>query len=96
VSRVIVAPSARDDLEALVKSHSLPADTTRRVRRSLERPARFPRLGRRIEEGRWVDYRFVLGPWRWMIVLYKYDDQADEVMVASFEDGRSSRAAVRR
>ena len=38
--------------------------------------------------------RFVLGPWRWLIVLYKVDDESDTVMVASFEGGRSSAAAA--
>lgn len=93
---VVVAPSARDDLERLIKSHSLPADTTPRIKRSLEPLERFPLLGRAIEGGRWAGYRFVLGPWRWLIVLYKYEEQADTVMVASFEDGRSATAATSR
>jgi len=36
----------------------------------------------------------VLGPWRWLIVLYRFDAESDTIMVASFEDGRSSTAAA--
>jgi plasmid stabilization system protein ParE len=91
MARVVVAPSARDDLERLIKTHSLPPDTTARVKRSLERLSRFPRLGRAIEHGRWAGYRFILGPWRWLIVLYKYDEPHDTVLVAALVDGRHAR-----
>jgi hypothetical protein len=94
VARVLVAPQARDDLERLIRTHSLPPDTRDRVKRSLKPFERFPLLGRAIEHGRWSEYRFILGPWRWLIVLYKYDPENDTVMVASFEDGRSSAPAT--
>jgi mRNA-degrading endonuclease RelE of RelBE toxin-antitoxin system len=94
VARVLVAPGARDDLERLIRTHSLPPTTRERVRRSLRRLERFPLLGRAIERGRWNGYRFILGPWRWLIVLYKYDAEEDTVLVASFEDGRASTAAT--
>jgi plasmid stabilization system protein ParE len=93
MARVIVAPSARESLERLIKTHSLPSTTKTRVKRSLNRLGRFPLLGRAIEEGRWSGYRFILGPWRWLVILYRYDEESDTVMVASFEDGRSSTAA---
>jgi plasmid stabilization system protein ParE len=95
MAHVVVAPSARDSLERLIKTHSLPPSTTARVKRSLDRLGRFPLLGRAIEEGRWSGYRFILGPWRWLVVLHRYDEESDTVMVASFEDGRSSAAAAR-
>lgn len=94
MAQVVVAPSARDSLERLIKTHSLPPSTKTRVRRSLGRLGRFPLLGRAIEEGRWSGYRFILGPWRWLVILYRYDEATDMVMVVSFEDGRSSAAAV--
>jgi plasmid stabilization system protein ParE len=94
VARVLVAPGAREDLERLIRTHSLPPDTKGRVKRSLERLGRFPLMGRSIEQGRWSGYRFILGPWRWLIVLYKYEEESETVMVASFEDGRSSTAAT--
>jgi hypothetical protein len=96
MARVLVAPSARDDLERLIKTHSLPSSTNARVRRSLARVDRFPLLGRAIDEGRWSGYRFILGPWRWLIVLYKYDAPTETVMIAAFEDARSSTAATSR
>jgi hypothetical protein len=89
VTRVLVAPSARDDLDRLIRSHSLPADTPKRVRRSLERLDTFPLLGRELT-GRWSGYRFLLGPWRWLIVVYAFDPETETVMVVSFEDARSS------
>ena len=93
MARVVVAPTARDSLERLILTHSLPPTTKTRVTRSLHRLGRFPLLGRAIEEGRWSGYRFILGPWRWLVILYKYEEQSDTVMVASFEDGRSSTGA---
>ena len=93
MARVVVAPTARDSLERLILTHSLPPTTKTRVTRSLNRLGRFPLLGRAIEEGRWSGYRFILGPWRWLVILYKYEEQSDTVMVASFEDGRSSTGA---
>ena len=51
-----------------------------------------PRLGAPLE-GRWEGFRFVIGPWRWVIVVYQYDEERDEVTIATFQDGRSSQAA---
>ena len=92
MSRVLVAPAAAADLARLITTHSLPADTPSRVRRSIEPLARFPLLGASLE-GRWRDYRFVLGPWRWMLIVYAYDDEADVVAVVTIQDGRASTTA---
>lgn len=92
MARVLVAPAARQDLQELIRTHSLPPDTTDRVTRSLRRLELFPLLGGAIDEGRWSGYRFILGPWRWLLILYKYERESDLVMVASFEDARSSNA----
>jgi mRNA-degrading endonuclease RelE of RelBE toxin-antitoxin system len=94
VAEVLVAPAAREDLQRLIRTHSLPPNTTDRVKRSLRRLEKFPVLGRAIEEGRWSGYRFILGPWRWLIILYQYDPNNNTVMVSSFEDGRSSAVAT--
>jgi len=91
VARVIVTPTAVDDLDRLVLTHSLPADTRARVRRSLEPCARFPRLGAPLE-GRWAGFRFILGPWRWMVVVYVYDEDDDRVAIVTIQDGRASRS----
>jgi hypothetical protein len=92
VSRVLLAPAAIADLARLVTTHSLPADTSSRVRRSIEPLARFPLLGASLE-GRWRDYRFVLGPWRWMLIVHTFDEAADVVAAVTIQDGRTSTAA---
>lgn len=92
MSRVLVAPEAVADLTRLITTHSLPADTPSRVRRSIEPLAHFPLLGATLE-GRWRDFRFVLGPWRWMLIVYAYDEEADLVAVVTIQDGRTSTAA---
>jgi hypothetical protein len=93
VATVVITPTARHDLETLIRSHSLPADTVGRFRRSLEGLETFPRIGATLD-GRWARYRFVLGPWRWMLVVYLYDETLDRVAIATIQDARSSRAAT--
>ncbi len=91
MTRVVVAHRAVDDLARLVRTHSLPRGTQDRVRRSIEPLAQFPLLGPPLA-GRWEGLRFILGPWRWMLVVYRYDEGTDEVVVLTILDGRSSRA----
>ena len=93
MARVLVAPAATADLARMIATHSLPADTRARVRRSIEPLARFPLLGAPLE-GRWLGYRFILGPWRWMLIVYTYDREADVVAIATVQDGRTSAAAT--
>ena len=93
MSRVLVASEAAADFARLIATHSLPADTPSRVRRSIEPLARFPLLGAALE-GRWRDFRFVLGPWRWMLIVYAYDDESDLIAVVTIQDGRESTAAT--
>jgi hypothetical protein len=38
--------------------------------------------------------RFILGPWRWMLILYSYEEHDDLVLVVAFQDARSSAAAT--
>jgi hypothetical protein len=93
VARVLVAPAASADLTRMITTHSLPTDTRDRVRRSIEPLARFPLLGALLEGG-WERYRFVLGPWRWMVIVCAYDVETDVVTVATIQDGRTSAAAT--
>jgi plasmid stabilization system protein ParE len=93
VSAVIVTPTALHDLESLIRTHSLPATTRERVNRCLEPLRRFPLLGAPLH-GQWARFRFVLGPWRWMIIVYEHDQEADRVAVITIQDGRSARAAT--
>lgn len=81
------------DLERMIITHSLPPDTRERVRRSLRPLEQFPRIGRQLEE-RWKPLRFILGPWRWMLILYSYEEPDDLVLVVAFQDARSSAAAT--
>lgn len=93
MSEVRLGPEAVEDLDRLILTHSLPADTRSRVRRSLGVLERFPRLGRALDEP-WAPLRWTLGPWRWLLVLYMYDEQKDCVFVLSFQDARSSHAVT--
>ena len=44
--------------------------------------------------GRWSRYRFVLGPWRWLIIVYVYDPDSEVVAIVTVQDGRSGAAAT--
>jgi hypothetical protein len=88
MARVVVVPAAAEDLARLIVTHSLPADTTERVKRSLRPLAEFPLLGAQLE-GRWDEFRFILGPWRWMLILYTFDRAKDLVSVVAVQDGRA-------
>jgi hypothetical protein len=93
VTRVTLSAVAVEDLDRLILTHSLPADTRRRVARSLRALERFPRIGHTLE-GRWSRFRFVLGPWRWLLVVYAYEEERDEVLIVTMQDARSSSAAT--
>jgi hypothetical protein len=93
VARVVIAPAAVADLERLILTHSLPAETGLRVRRSIEPLAQFPLLGAMLG-GRWGAYRFILGPWRWLLIVYAYDAETDLVAVLTVQDARSSSAVT--
>jgi plasmid stabilization system protein ParE len=93
VARVEVARAALADLDRLVRTHSLPRDTRERVRASLEPLQRFPRLGPELA-GRWTGFRFILGPWRWMLLVYVFDERSDRVVVVTIQDARTSTAAT--
>lgn len=95
MAHVVVAPTAIADLDALIHSHSLPADTRERLKRSIRPLADFPLMGAALA-GRWDGYRFILGPWRWMIVMYAYDADSHRVEVVTIQDGRSARSVTAR
>jgi len=93
VARVMLSPRALDDLDRLIATHGLPARTRARLGQSLQSLAASPRLGARLH-GRWEGYRFVLGPWRWMIVVYHVDDEDEVVAVVTIQDARMARVAT--
>lgn len=90
---VELARAAVEDLERLIAVLSLPSDTRERVRHSLAPLKEFPRLGPELT-GRWSGMRFLLGPWRWMLLVYEYDPTVDRVVILTIQDARSSSAAT--
>lgn len=89
---VVFAESAVVELRTMIRTHSLPADTGPRVANSVRPLERFPFLGPALA-GDWHGYRFVLGPWPWMVLVYEV--QPDErVVVVTVQDARSSSAAT--
>ena len=92
MATVVVTPTAVEDLQRLIRTLSLPANTTERVRASLEALSTFPQLGAPLS-GRWEDFRFVLGPWRWMLLVYGYDLATDRVAIVTIQDARSAESA---
>jgi plasmid stabilization system protein ParE len=89
VARVVVTEAAAYDLAELIHSHRLPADTKQRVRRTLAALADFPELGAELG-GALAGRRFVLGPWRWMVIVYRFYPDRDLVAVLAMVDGRTS------
>jgi mRNA-degrading endonuclease RelE of RelBE toxin-antitoxin system len=93
MAKVELAAAAVEDLDRLTLTLTLPTDTRERVRRSLIALRQFPRLGPELG-GRWSGLRFILGPWRWMLIVYQFDEPGDRVTVVTIQDARSSRAAT--
>ena len=93
MARVELSVAAVEDLERLIRTHSLPADTKERVRRRLRTLEQFPLIGPALA-GRWEGLRFVLGPWRWMVIVCVYLESDDRVVVVTIQDGRSSASST--
>lgn len=80
-------------LDRLIGTHSLPADTKARLKESVRPLQRFPLLGPAVPT-HGHELRFIVGPWRWMIVVYVCYEDEDRVVIVSVEDGRSSTATT--
>ena len=93
MARVELAVAAVEDLDALLRTHSLRPDTRARVARSLRGLERFPLMGPALS-GRWEGFRFVLGPWRWLVLVYVFIESEDRVVVVTVQDARASTAAI--
>lgn len=91
MARVEIAEAAAEDLARLIFTHSLPPDTTERVRRSLRHLEQFPLLGAPLA-GRWEGFQFLIGPWQWLILVYVYFDDEDRIVVVTIQDGRGARS----
>jgi plasmid stabilization system protein ParE len=92
LARIELSRAASEDLAELIRTHSLPADTAQRVTRSLRPLEQFPLMGAELGEP-WDGFRFLLGPWRWLILVYAYLEPKDKVLVVTIQDGRTSSAA---
>jgi plasmid stabilization system protein ParE len=93
VAQVIITPRARRDVDEAIPALNLPGDTWTRVARSLRALETFPLAGPELA-GRWAPARFVLGPWPWMIIVYRYEESTDRVYVVAMHDGRSATSAT--
>jgi plasmid stabilization system protein ParE len=93
MARVVIAQRAQVNLGRMIRTHSLPANTRERVRSAIAPLAEFPQLGPELR-GRWGRFRFVLGPWPWMLIVYRWDEPTDTVVVVTIQDARSSLAAT--
>ncbi len=92
MAKVIVAPTAAEDLRLLIERLHLPGDTRSRVRDRLSQLADFPESGEELT-GRWQGFRYILGPWRWMLVVFAYDPESDQVSIVTIQDSRTARSA---
>ena len=72
MANVRITPTAQRNFASLIETQSLPPSTLERFKRAVEPLETFPLLGAPLE-GRWAGLRFILGPWRWMIVIYRYE-----------------------
>lgn len=89
MARVVVTQAAARDLRDLIRTRRLPDNTIERVKRSIRPLADFPELG--AELGRdFSPRRFVLGPWRWMIIIYNFYPEDQLVAVLAVVDARMS------
>ena len=61
--------------------------------RSLRSLERFPLMGPALG-GRWDGFRLLLGPWRWLLLVYVYLEAEERVVVVTVQDARSSVAAA--
>ncbi len=89
MARVELSQAAVECLDRMIVTHSLPSDTRARVQRSLRILEQFPLVGREME-GAWKPLRFILGPWRWLVLVYVHDEQQDVLYVVTIQDARSS------
>ncbi|MDQ3646378.1 MAG: type II toxin-antitoxin system RelE/ParE family toxin [Actinomycetota bacterium] len=89
MARVLVTDTAARDLRDLIRTHRLPTDTNERVKRSVAPLSDFPELGAELGGG-FAPRRFLLGPWRWMVVIYRFYPESNLVAILAFVDGRTS------
>jgi hypothetical protein len=92
VPRVELAAATVEDLDGLVRTHSLPPDT-RPCRQVAAIALSVPEV-RTTPGGTLGGFRFILGPWRWLILVYIYIEEDDRVVLVTVQDGCSSTGAT--
>ena len=93
MAQVVVTPRAQRDVDEAISAHNLSDDAWGRIGRSLRVLETFPVAGPALA-GRWAKVRFVIGPWSWMILLYRYEESTDQVHLVAMHDGRSATSAT--
>ncbi len=93
MAQVELTRAAVEDLDRLIAGLTLASDTRARVRSCLQPLRELPRLGTE-HTGRWHGLRFLIGPWRWMLLVYEYHPDTDRVVNLTVQDARSSSAAT--
>jgi ParE toxin of type II toxin-antitoxin system, parDE len=93
VATLVIAPAAAGDLDLLIRELELPPNARARVRTRLSRLADFPESGEELT-GRWRGFRYTLGPWRWMLIVFAYDKDADQVNIVTIQDSRAAQSAT--
>jgi plasmid stabilization system protein ParE len=91
MTRVELTELARQDLDFLIRTRELPLPAYARVARSLAPLAFAPYAGQALT-GRHDGLRRIVGPWRWMALLYEVIEHDDLVLVVAVLDARSRAA----
>lgn len=92
--KIHVAESAAEHLAHLIAVLLLPEDTRARVRTRIETLAEFPDIGVPLPNAAHPDLRFIVGPWRWMLIVYQVDRALDVITVIAIEDARMSATVI--
>ncbi len=95
MTSIEIARPPVEQLKTLIQTHSLPEDTRERVAHAVRLLAEFPEIGQALESPR-PGLRVLLGPWRWMLIVYVYVAADDKAIIVGFEDGRSANLALLR
>jgi hypothetical protein len=72
----------------MIADLDLPSDTRERVRQRLIQLRTFPESAPAKRDGRWAGYRALIGPWLWMILVYRFIEADDLVRVVAIVDSR--------
>lgn len=92
MARIEFSQAVSEELDKLIETRFLPEDTRARVVAAVRHLTAFPEAGAPLDEARGL--RFVLGPWHWMLIVYRWRLELDLVEVVAIEDSRAADAAT--